>query len=41
MPPNQTINEGSLLSITDIGQFTDPGFDNPLNLFGETTEEFT
>ncbi len=39
--PNQTINEGSLLSITDIGKFTDPGFDNPLNVGGETTEKFT
>ncbi len=40
VPPNQTVNEGALLSITDIGQFTDPGFDNPLNI-GETTEKFT
>ena len=32
VPGNQTTNEGSLLSITDIGQFTDPGFDNPLNI---------
>ncbi len=39
--PNQTVNEGSLLSITDIGKFTDPGFDNPLNVGGETTETFT
>ncbi|QDT75847.1 beta strand repeat-containing protein [Lacipirellula limnantheis] len=42
----QTVNEGSLLSLTNIGQFTDPGFDNPLNAGniltgGETTEEFT
>ena len=34
--PNQTVNEGSLLSITNIGQFTDPGFDNPLNVRGPT-----
>ncbi len=39
--PNQTVNEGSLLSITNIGQFTDPGFDNPLNVGGETSETFT
>ena len=38
VPPNQTVNEGALLSITNIGQFTDPGFDNPLNVGGETTE---
>ncbi len=38
---NQTTNEGSLLSITNIGQFTDPGFDNPLNVGGETQEQFT
>src|SRR5207244_3150419 len=39
---NQTINEGQLLSLTDIGTFTDPGFDNPLNPPpGETTETFT
>ncbi|MBL9161973.1 MAG: PKD domain-containing protein [Planctomycetaceae bacterium] len=42
----QTVDEGSLLSLTNIGQFTDPGFDNPLNAGnilngGETTEEFT
>ncbi len=41
MAPNQTVNEGSLLSITNIGQFTDPGFDNPLNIAGETSETFT
>jgi methionine-rich copper-binding protein CopC len=43
---NQTVNEGSLLSLANIGQFTDPGFDNPLNVLdpsngGETTETFT
>jgi hypothetical protein len=43
---NQTINEGSLLSLTNIGTFTDPGFDNPLNTLdpsngGETAETFT
>ena len=39
--PNQTINEGSQLSITNIGQFTDPGFDNPLNPNGPSVETFT
>jgi PKD repeat protein len=39
--PDQTIDEGSELSITDIGNFTDPGFDNPLNVGGETSERFT
>ena len=42
----QTINEGSLLSITDLGMFTDPGFDNPLNTHdpsngGQVAETFT
>ncbi len=35
------VDEGALLSITNIGQFTDPGFDNPLNVEGELTERFT
>ena len=39
--PDQTVNEGSLLSLTDIGKFTDPAFDNPLNVDGETSEKFT
>ena len=39
--PDQTIDEGTELSITDIGSFTDPGFDNPLNEGGETSERFT
>ncbi len=39
--PDQMVNEGSLLSITNIGQFTDPGFDNPKNVGGEVTEKFT
>ncbi len=38
--PDQTVNEGAQLSITNIGQFTDPGFDNPLNVGGETSETF-
>jgi PKD repeat protein len=41
VPPNQVINEGALLSLTNIGQITDPGFDNPLNVGGEVTEKFT
>ncbi len=39
--PNQVTSEGALLSIMDIGKFTDPGFDNPLNIGGETSEKFT
>ena len=38
--PNQTVNEGATLNLPNIGQFTDPGFDNPLNS-GETSETFT
>ncbi|MCX7427748.1 MAG: right-handed parallel beta-helix repeat-containing protein [Planctomycetia bacterium] len=38
---DQTIDEGAELSIEDIGVFTDPGFDNPLNTGGETEETFT
>ena len=38
--PNQTVNEGSQLSITNIGQFTDPGFDNPLNPSGADRRNF-
>ncbi len=33
---NQTLNEGALLSLANLGTFTDPGFDNPLNPGGET-----
>src|SRR5207237_150871 len=39
--PDQTIDEGSQLSITNIGQFTDPGFNNPLNVPSPTNETFT
>jgi PKD repeat protein len=39
--PDQVVNEGALLAITNIGQFTDPGFNNPLNVGGETTEQFS
>jgi methionine-rich copper-binding protein CopC len=43
---NQTINEGSQLTLTNIGTFTDPGFNNPLNSLdpangGEVDETFT
>jgi PKD repeat protein len=39
---NQTVNEGSLLSLTDLGVFTDPGIDNPYNVVGgPTVEQFT
>ncbi|BBO35970.1 hypothetical protein PLANPX_5582 [Lacipirellula parvula] len=46
VPGSQTVNEGGVLSLPNIGQFTDPGFNNPLNAGnvlngGETTEEFT
>jgi hypothetical protein len=41
VPGDQTIDEGSLLSLPNIGQFTDPGFDNLLNAEGEITERFT
>ena len=40
-----TIDEGAEFSLTDIGRFTDPGFDNPLNTDpatgGEVEETFT
>ncbi|MDZ4784068.1 MAG: PKD domain-containing protein [Planctomycetia bacterium] len=39
---NQAANEGATVNLTNIGSFTDPGFDNPLNpLPGEQTETFT
>ena len=39
---NQIVNEGSLLSLTDLGVFTDPGIDNPYNVVGgPTVERFT
>jgi PKD repeat protein len=38
---NQAADEGSTLSITDIGVFTDPGFANALNTGGEVAETFT
>ena len=36
----ESINQGDTLSLTNIGQFTDPGFDNALNIGGETSETF-
>ena len=38
---NQTIDEGALLSLTDLGTFTDPGFDNGANPHGASLETFT
>ncbi len=43
---DQTLDEGQLILLPTIGTFTDPGFDNPYNLFdpsngGETEESFT
>ena len=40
-PGTRRLAEDAPLSITDIGKFTDPGFDNLLNVGGETTERFT
>ena len=37
---DQEVDEGELLEITDIGSFTDPGFDNPENVGGEVEETF-
>ena len=37
---NQTVDEGQLLSLTGLGTFTDPGFDNPL-ANPPTSEAFT
>jgi len=41
VPPGQMANEGQLLTFTDLGAFSDPGFDNPLNPGGATEESFT
>lgn len=40
---DQTIAEGSVLSVTDLGRFTDQGFDNPHNplVVGGSRETFT
>jgi len=37
---DQEIEEGTELSLPEIGFFSDPGFDNPLNPAGETKEAF-
>ena len=42
---NQTVDEGALLQISNLGSFTDPGFDNPHNTLdpengGQTFERF-
>jgi hypothetical protein len=41
VPGNQTVAQTRPLTLSDIGMFADPGFDNPLNVGGETTERFT
>ncbi len=38
---NQTVVEGSPLSITDLGRIRDPGFDNPIRPGGPSFETFT
>ena len=38
---NQAIDEGALLNLALLGSFTDPGFDNPLNPAGPSSESFT
>ena len=35
------IDEGDVLSLPDLGTFTDPGFNNPLNPNGASVESFT
>ena len=37
----QTIDEGAVLSVTDIATFTDPGFDNALRPDGPSLETFS
>ncbi|MFH1725909.1 MAG: PKD domain-containing protein, partial [Elusimicrobiota bacterium] len=37
----KTIAEGATLNIADIGTFSDPGFDNPINPLGASVETFT
>lgn len=39
--PNAVINEGDTLELPMLGSFTDPGFDNPLDPAGATTETFS
>ncbi len=38
---DQTVGQTRPLTINNLGLFTDPGFDNLLNVGGETTERFT
>jgi hypothetical protein len=38
---DQSVDEGSLLSLPDLGVITDPGFDNPTNPNGASEETFT
>ncbi len=38
---DQTVGQTRPLSLPDIGKFTDPGFDTPLNVGGQTTQRFT
>ena len=40
VPGDRVLFQNELLDITDIGVFTDPGFDNPLNIGGELIESF-
>jgi PKD repeat protein len=37
----QTVDEGAVLSVTDLATFTDPGFDNPLRPGGPSVETFS
>ncbi len=37
----QTVDEGSLLTLTNLGSITDPGFADPQNPSGATAETFT
>ncbi|MEX0641713.1 MAG: hypothetical protein WD468_03380 [Pirellulales bacterium] len=41
VPGTQVTFEGATLNLPGIGQVSDPGFDNPLNIGGEVTERFT
>ncbi len=38
---DQIVDEGALLALPNLGTFTDPGFDNPLNPGAEKSESFT
>ncbi len=39
--PNQTVFAGQPLTLNPIGTFSDPAFDNLLNVGGQTQELFT